>query len=370
MPLPDDPHCTFAVTDAGPVSLNVHLGVSSPPLEHAPDQMAVRPLVTESVIDVPVANDAEPVLPTATLMPAGVDCTLSPLRPVAVTVSVAVPPGGGGGAGGVTVSTAVFVAPPNEPVIVTLVDAVTLAVVTPNVALVAPAGTVTFAGTVAAAVLLLDSVTTAPPAGAALVRVAVPVDAFPPTTLVGLSVIADSAAAGGGGAGGVTVSAAVFVAPPNEPVIVTPVEAVTVDVVTPNVALVAPAATVTLAGTVATAVLLLDSVTTAPPAGAALVSVAVPVDAFPPTTLVGLSAIADSAAAGGGAAAAFTVSEVEALNRNNPEIVTAVSAVTDVVEMGNVALVAPAGTVTLAGRLAAVLELNNCTTAPPPGAAL
>ena len=52
-----------------------------------------------------------------------------------------------------------------------------------------PAGTVTLAGTVAAAVLLLARVTTAPPAGAAPVRVAVPVDGLPPWTDVGLSVI-------------------------------------------------------------------------------------------------------------------------------------------------------------------------------------
>jgi len=245
-------------------------------------------------------------------------------------------------------------------VIVTVVDAVTLAVVTLNVALVAPAATVTLAGTVATAVLLLDNVTTAPPAGAALVRVAVPCAAFPPTTLVGLSAIADSAAAGGGAVEGVTVNVAVLVAPPNAPVIVTAVETLTALVVTLKVALVAPAATVTLAGTVATVVLLLDSATTAPPAGAALVSVAVPCAALPPTTLVGLSVIADSAdAAGGGAAAAFTVSEVEALNRNSPEIVTAVSAVTDVVAMGNVALAAPAGTVTLAGTVAFAFELKS-----------
>jgi hypothetical protein len=68
--------------------------------------------------------------------------------------------------------------------------------------------------------------------------------------------------------------------------------------VTVNVAVVAPAATVTVAGTVAAPVLL-DSVTVIPPAGAALVSVTVPVDEAPPVTLAGLSATADSDAGGG-----------------------------------------------------------------------
>lgn len=52
--------------------------------------MASRPFVTLSVIAVPVANDADPVLPTATLTPAGLDVIRSPLRPVAVTVSVTI----------------------------------------------------------------------------------------------------------------------------------------------------------------------------------------------------------------------------------------------------------------------------------------
>jgi len=54
-----------------------------------------------------------------------------------------------------------------------------------NVAVVAFAATVTLAGTVAAAVLLLLSVTTAPPAGAAALKVTVPVDELPPVTVVG-----------------------------------------------------------------------------------------------------------------------------------------------------------------------------------------
>jgi hypothetical protein len=62
-------------------------------------------------------------------------------------------------------------------------------VVTVNVALVAPAGTVTLSGTRAAIVLLLDRLTTTPPAGAGPVNVTLPVDVpIPPTTLVGFSV--------------------------------------------------------------------------------------------------------------------------------------------------------------------------------------
>jgi len=284
----------LAVTDAAAVSVNVQLLALFPPLEHAPDQIASRPFEIVSVIDVPVVNGADPVLPTATLIPAGLEVTRSPLRPVAVTVSVAVPVA----AGGATVSAAVRVTPAALAVMVATVDAVTDVVAMATVALVAPAATVTFAGTVAA-VLLLVSVTLNP-AGAADVNVTVACADVPPGTLAGLTETADNEAGGGGG---VTVSVAVFVAPLYTPVIVTGVDALTAVVVTLNVALVAPAATVTLAGTVATAVLLPDSVTTAAPAGAALVNVAVPCAAAPPTTLAGLRPIADSAAAA--AAAAF-----------------------------------------------------------------
>ena len=48
-----------------------------------------------------------------------------------------------------------------------------------KVVLVLPAGTVTLAGTVAAAVLPLVSVTTAPPEGAASFKVTVPVEDVP-----------------------------------------------------------------------------------------------------------------------------------------------------------------------------------------------
>ena len=79
---------TFALTDAAPLSVNVHVLRLLPPLEHAPDQMASLPFETVSLIEVPVVNDAEPELPTATLMPVGVEVTRSPVRPVALTLSV------------------------------------------------------------------------------------------------------------------------------------------------------------------------------------------------------------------------------------------------------------------------------------------
>jgi hypothetical protein len=57
-----------------------------------------------------------------------------------------------------------------------------------KVAVVAPAGMVTVAGTVPAAVALEESVIAKPPVGAGLETVTVPVDAVPPITEVGFIV--------------------------------------------------------------------------------------------------------------------------------------------------------------------------------------
>ena len=194
---------------------------------------------------------------------------------------------GSGKGVGFTVSDADRVTPPKVPMMVTAVDVKTGLVLTVNVALVAPAGTITLAGTRAAEVLLLDSATCAPPAGAGPLNVTVPVDEFPPTTLVGFNVNEEGVGAGEGT--GVTVSEADTPTPPYAAEIATAVDALTTLVLTANVALVAPAATVTLAGVLATAVLLLDSITCAPPVGAGPLNVTVPVEEFPPTTLFGLS---------------------------------------------------------------------------------
>ena len=86
---------------------------------------------------------------------------------------------------------------------------------------------------------------------------------------------------------GVTVITEVRVVP-LVPEIVTDVVVDTVLVVTVKVAVVLPAETVTLTGTVATPVLLLDNATVAPTEGAGPFSVTVPVDGAGPFTVVGL----------------------------------------------------------------------------------
>ena len=188
------PHWTFADTDAAPVIVKVHVFLLLPPLEHVPDQIASRPFDTLSVIEVPLANDADPELPTDTLMPDGLDVIRSPLRPVAVTVTVAFCPAG------VTVSVAVRVTLPAVAVTVTGVDAATVVVAIAKVALVAPCDTVTLAGADAALLLSL-SATTNPPDGAAAVNVTVPWDAVPPTTDAGLTDTAESAGVTGAACG-------------------------------------------------------------------------------------------------------------------------------------------------------------------------
>src|SRR5205814_3648006 len=82
---------------------------------------------------------------------------------------------------------------------VAAVTTVTVLVAIVNLALVAPAATVTDVGTVAALRLLLVNATTAPPAGAAALSVTVPVLFAPPVSVAGFSVIEASA--------GLTISA-------------------------------------------------------------------------------------------------------------------------------------------------------------------
>jgi hypothetical protein len=187
------------------------------------------------------------------------------------------------GAGAFTVNVAVCVVLLNVAEIVDDVLLATALLVTVNVAVVAFAATVTLAATVAAAVLLLLSVTTVPLVPAGPFSVTVPVEEVPPVTDVGLKPTEL-------GAGAFTVNVAVCVVLLNVAEIVDDVLLATGLVLTVNGAVVAFAATVTLAGTVAAVVLLLLSVTTAPLVPAGPFSVTVPIDELPPATLAGLRA--------------------------------------------------------------------------------
>jgi len=82
-------------------------------------------------------------------------------------------------------------------------------------------------------------------------------------------------------------------------VIVTAVDAATAYVVILKVALLLPAATLTVSGTVAAEVLLLVSPTAIPPAGAVAVNVTVPVELVPYITVAGLT-LTELSAAGAG----------------------------------------------------------------------
>ena len=144
------------------------------------------------------------------------------------------------------------------PPIVTVAVEFTLNVLTVKVALVAPAGIVTLAGAVARLVLLLESVITTPPAGAAALRVTVPVVERPPRMLVGLSVSVDSVAPVPPPPTGISVSVAVFVTPAPLAEIVTTVCVVTGVTLTKNPPATAPCGISTLWGT-ATAGSLLES---------------------------------------------------------------------------------------------------------------
>ena len=239
-------HCTFAVTLAFAFSVNVHVRLLLPLLEQAPDQIASRPFDTLSVIDVPVAKDADPVLPTATLIPAGLDVTRSPLRPVAVTVSVAWLGGGGGGGGeppdAVTRSDVAANVPLNLATRFTEVLADTGNVVTEKFTRSDPAGTATLAGIVATAVSPLWSVTTAPPDEAVPLRTTVPVDGVPPGTSSGSRKKWSTRVAPGVA---FTSNCRVSVASPSAAESVTSVSVATACVWTPTPALLLPSVKVT-----------------------------------------------------------------------------------------------------------------------------
>jgi hypothetical protein len=228
--------------------------------------------------------------------------------PVSVTVPVElVPPVTVAGlrvrvesAAGLTVRVAVLLTPPAEAVIATGVWAATGVVRMVNVAVLLPYATVTVTGTVAIAKFALDRVTRTPLTGAAAVSVTVAVELLPPISVVGLNTRVETPTAA------VIVSTADDAPPPYVADIVTEVAALAATVETAKVAVLTPAPTTTLAGTVAALVLLLDRETRAPPTGAGPFKVNVAFEVLPATTEVGFKTREDGV---GG----LTVSVAEAL---------------------------------------------------------
>jgi hypothetical protein len=147
-------------------------------------------------------------------------------------------------------------------VIVAVCVVLTAEIVAVNAALVAPAGTVTDAGTVTAE-LLLAKATVNPPLGAAAVRPTVQASVPAPVTEPLLQETALSAAVG---ADGFSCSEVAWLTPLAVAVIVAVCVVLTAEAAAVNAALVAPAGTVTDAGTL-TAELVLASATAKPPVG-------------------------------------------------------------------------------------------------------
>lgn len=234
--------------------------------------------------------------------------------------------------------------------------AATPSVDTVNVAVVAPAKTVTDAGTVAFVVSELVSATLIPPVFALPFSVTVPVEVAPATIEVGLRVTVAMSA-------GLTVIDAVTLVCCFTAEIVTGVAAATPSVVTVNVTDVAPAGTVTEVGTVAVEVLELERKMGTPPVGAATEIVTVPVERFPPTTVVGASVTP----VGRGAVA---LSELLAEEVPRVAVMTVPTSLpTGTVVAVNAAVKAAAGTVIDAGTVTtAVFEDDRVTTVPPVGA--
>ena len=218
------------------------------------------------------------------------------------------------------------------------------------------------AGTVTNDVFPLESVTSTPPLGAGPPSPTVPVAGVPPGALP-LNSTYDSS--------GNNVMSAANVEPLYAPEMRTLVVDVTELVAIENDALVCPAGTVTLAGMVTGTVpeapfeKAFDSVTTAPPEGAAALNFTVPVVDAPPTRSTGL--IVNPLMPVGPPGVISSSVCTPGLPASPAKMFMLNCEVTAKVLIVNEALVAPAGTVTLLGIVATLAGagVESATTVAP-----
>ena len=234
-------------------------------------------------------------------------------------------------------------------VMVTFVETLTVCVVIRKVAVSPPAGTVTLAGRITFGSELVRNTVTLPGAAGAS-SVTVPVEVCPPVTVEGLRLM-DS------GPIGRTMSE-VLTDPPLRVAVMFPVAVeVTAWVLTVKVAVVFPANTVTVAGTVAAEKELLRATTVL--TGAVLLRVTVPVAVRVPITVEGLMLIE------AGAKDCTTRVRLVARPLAVAVMVMFLVELTAWVVTVKLIVVLPAAIVTLAGTVAAGSELVSVTTVLP-----
>src|SRR6185503_3412326 len=254
----------------------------------------------------------------------------------------------------------------------TVVVAGTFCTFMPKVALDAPTGT-TMSGDRPIAGLLVESRTVAPlvdgagVAGIAPLKVIVPVTLAPPVAVAALSVspvirtpdVFKLRTAYGAPAAAMAAFSA----------------SGTGEVAIVKVADVAPAGTVMLAGTAANSGYWLDNGTTVPPAGAGPDSVTVAVTGLPPVTVSGVNVSDDGFTLAGGPTVTLLFDPMPLMVAR---MLTGTGVDTGLVLIGKFALMAPAGTVAVAGTASGIVVrlkprpsfASRSTTTPPAGAAL
>jgi len=204
--------------------------------------------------------------------------------------------------------------------------------------------------------LLEDIAIDKPPVGAAELIVIVPVEGLPPVTEVGFKVSDLTVGAD-------TPNAAVLaVEPPAEALIVGPWLTATATVVMVKVAVVEPAATVTVAGTEADTLFEVSD-TLWPPVGAAELMVTVPVEEDPPTTTVGFR-VSDETRIGLIVRVADWLEPLELAVIEGVEVLA-----TEPVVIVTEPVVAPAAIVAVAGPVTPLPVELSATVRPPAGAA-